>query len=103
MSAVADSVRGGRVDVSRDVPTALRHGSRIMPLGRTLVRKLRLALGKDAAAPCIRDEEKLSEMRLRHAVAQAVGKTYKEELVFEGNEKVRQMTARLKIRERKRS
>lgn len=34
-----------------DVPSALRHGSRIMPLGRYLRRKLRTYVGKDEKAP----------------------------------------------------
>lgn len=34
-----------------DVPSALRHGSRTLPLGRYLRRYLRTLVGKDASAP----------------------------------------------------
>lgn len=34
-----------------DVPVALRHGSRLMPLGRYLTRNLRLLIGKDEKTP----------------------------------------------------
>lgn len=34
-----------------DVPSVLRHGSKLMPLGRYLRRKLRMMVGKDEKAP----------------------------------------------------
>lgn len=34
-----------------DVPSALRHGTRMLPLGRYLRRKLRTLIGKDELAP----------------------------------------------------
>lgn len=34
-----------------DVPSSLRHGSRTLPLGRYLRRKLRVLVGKEANAP----------------------------------------------------
>lgn len=49
---IADVVlRLNLVDGNGDVPSALRHGSRIMPLGRYLRRKLREQIGKAPAAP----------------------------------------------------
>lgn len=38
-------------DSEADVPSALRHGNRLMPLGRYLRGKLRTMVGKDAKAP----------------------------------------------------
>lgn len=103
MSAVARAVVVNGVDVSIDVPSALQHGRRVMPLGRTLVRTLRRELGRDERAPCVRDEKKLSEMRLVQGIAFKSGKSYKAAIVSEGDEKVRQIVSRLKIRERKKS
>jgi len=38
-------------DLQADVPSALRHGKRLLPLGRYLRRKLRLMIGKEEKAP----------------------------------------------------
>lgn len=38
-------------DTQSDVPVTLRHGSRLLPLGRYLRRKLRLMVGKDEKTP----------------------------------------------------
>lgn len=46
---VADTLM--RHDIGGDVPTALRHGKRVLPLGRYLTRKLRLMCGKDEETP----------------------------------------------------
>lgn len=45
------------VDLQGDVPSSLRHGSRLLPLGRYLRRKLRTMVGKDEKAPEIINEE----------------------------------------------
>lgn len=37
--------------VQSDVPTALRHGRRVLPLGRYLTHNLRTMVGRDASAP----------------------------------------------------
>lgn len=39
------------VDTQVDVPSTLRHGNRIMPIGRYLQQKLRVYCGKDKKAP----------------------------------------------------
>lgn len=46
-----------------DVPSALRHGSRTLPLGRHLRRKLREALGKDGDASIYEKIKYQEEMR----------------------------------------
>jgi len=54
-------------DDLEDVPTSLRHGSRCMPLGKYLRRRLRVRIGMDEKAPQItldRAEEKLRPLRL---------------------------------------
>lgn len=53
-----DLMRLGLDQSQADVPSALRHGSRVLPLGRYLRQKLRTFIGKDAKAP----QETLDEM-----------------------------------------
>lgn len=49
---MADVIRNLDLDLTQaDVPSALRHGNKILPLGRYLRRKLRVMLGKDSNAP----------------------------------------------------
>lgn len=50
-----------------DVPTALRHGKKIMPLGRYLTRSLRAMTGNDQAAPLEaiqKSQEKLLDLQI---------------------------------------
>lgn len=50
MEAVAEKLRDiGYSD--EDVPNSLRHGNRLLPLGRYLVRRLRRELGREESAP----------------------------------------------------
>lgn len=52
MDEVASTLMEFNLDTSQpDVPSALRHGSRILPLGRYLRRRLRTRIGLDANAP----------------------------------------------------
>ena len=51
-------------DVQSDVPSALRHGSRLLPLDRYLRRKLRKALGRDEKP----SEEALAEIKAQMQV-----------------------------------
>lgn len=83
-----------------DVPSALRHGKRMLPLGRTLVRRLRVEIGRDPSAPCVvpgERDEKMRSMRVR-ALKDEV--SFRSLVIEEDAEKVRQLTARLKLRER---
>lgn len=57
----SDLMRLGLDTSQADVPSALRHGSRILPLGRYLRQKLRTLIGKDAKAP----QETLDEMAVQ--------------------------------------
>lgn len=45
------------VDTEGDVPSSLRHGRRLLPLGRYLRRKLRVMVGREEQAPEIINEE----------------------------------------------
>lgn len=51
------------VDTQGDVPSALRHGGRLMPLGRYLRRKLREKVGRDPAAPAVVQAELENSLR----------------------------------------
>lgn len=58
MQDVGNTLRGIAYDRSRDVPSSLRHGVREMPLGRYLIRRLRVELGRSPDTP----ESKLAEI-----------------------------------------
>lgn len=101
---VARGLRGARLENERDVPTALRHGRTVLPLGRTLVRKLRKELGRDEVAPVEEiGNERQKKMYALQLDAEKNKISFKEALVKDGEQKVRQLVARNKIRERKRS
>lgn len=51
MHEVASTLLEYDLHLLPDVPNSLRHGSRTLPLGNYLVRKLRKAVGKDEKAP----------------------------------------------------
>lgn len=56
----------GRIHFDEDVPGALRHGSSLMPLGKTMMRRIRKELGRDEKAPetvIKRMEEEMSPVR----------------------------------------
>lgn len=48
---VASTILSFGLDEKGDVPAQLRHGPKLMPLGRYLRRRLRTFVGKDASAP----------------------------------------------------
>lgn len=51
MDEVASTLMEHGLDGSEDVPAALRHGSKLYPLGRYLRRRLRTRIGRDEKAP----------------------------------------------------
>lgn len=60
MWEVADALMKFNLEKSQaDVPSALRHGTRLLPLGRYLRRKLRVMVGKEEKAP----ESALAELK----------------------------------------
>lgn len=48
---IASVILSHNLEQEDDVPNALRHGPRVLPLGRYLTGKLRVECGKDAKAP----------------------------------------------------
>jgi len=51
MDDMASTLMENRLEDIEDVPNALRHGKRILPLGRYLTRRLRTRIGRDANTP----------------------------------------------------
>lgn len=99
LDEVVRTMRRFNLDKSQpDVPSALRHGGRTLPLGRYLRRKLRAALGKEEGAP----RESLAELEatMRDVYARSISGpevSPKRILVEDGKSKVLQMEVRSKI------
>lgn len=85
------------VDPEGDVPSALRHGSRLLPLGRYLRRKLRVLVGHDEAAPEKTLKEIEETLRPLFDVAFENSISKKSVLLKEGAQKVLNMETRAKI------
>lgn len=112
MSEVAKVVRKHNLYCEGDVPSSLRHGSRKMPLGRYLRRRLRVECGRDAGAPAETLEKYKEELRPLREIAASLSdaavysegqvneEIFRRLLVEQDAERVRQMEARLKLRER---
>lgn len=63
LEALAESIVRLNLDVTEsDVPSSLRHGKKLLPLGRYLQRKLRVMLGRDPDTPKEVMLEKSKEM-----------------------------------------
>lgn len=58
MDQIADTLKNFNLDHSMaDVPSALQHGKKLLPLGRYLRRKLRTLVGRDPATPQVTLDE----------------------------------------------
>lgn len=89
-----------------DVPVSLRHGSKTLPLGRYLRRKLRTMVGKDEKTPESVVAEAQAEVRAVYEAtfdsAKYGSQAFKKGVVALGEQRVRQMEARKLIhKERK--
>ncbi|QXP44205.1 MAG: replication initiator protein [Arizlama microvirus] len=93
-----------------DVPSSLRHGARILPLGRYLRQKLRTMIGKEVNAPAEVLEKMAKELQELYpdtleTVTTPKGRTFtrinekklQEEIVKAADQKVLQMETRQKI------
>lgn len=88
-----------------DVPSALRHGSRLLPLGRYLRRKLRTYIGREEKAPEIIDEEMQAVYESIRALPTGDARkvAFKNALIDQGTQKVLNMESRASIfKQRKR-
>lgn len=111
MHDVSSSILEFNLEVSQgDVPSALRHGKRLLPLGRYLRRKLRAHIGKSEETPAEVLEKLFSEMQPLREIAQAIadetgqkyGETLKDLVIKQSDQAVLNMENRQKIfRQRK--
>lgn len=86
-----------------DVPVSLRHGSRELPLGRYLRKKLRLMIGKDEKTPQAalkKIEEEMLPVRWR---ARDNKKSFKVQLVEENKGKIDSLKSRTEIFKQRKS
>jgi len=86
-----------------DVPVSLRHGSRELPLGRTLRKKLRVMLGKDDNAPQAAIDQYQEKMRPLFEAARAdqTNPSVLSKIQEKNVQKIRNMNARLKLQPKK--
>lgn len=104
MRLAHDLQKSGFSEVLGDVPNSVEVGGKLLPYGRTLRRKLRVMLGRDANAPqCTLDrlQEALLPMRLA-ARASKENPSFKKALVASGDGKVANAEARRRIFEKRR-
>lgn len=85
------------VEKQGDVPSSLRHGSRIMPLGRYLRRQLRKQVGMDEKAPQSTLDQAKERLQPLREVAFETSQSFKKVVVEAADEKVRQMENRNRI------
>lgn len=85
-----------------DVPSNLRHGSRLLPLGRTLQRHLRKRVGLDEKTPQAILDALQEEMRPLREAAFDGSRSFKKEIIAAADQAVTNMEARKKIFEVKR-
>lgn len=86
-----------------DVPSALRHGSRQLPLGRYLRRRLRLLTGKEVDAPETEKIKYQEEMRplLEAAKTDSENPSLKSQILKKNKQAVLNMTARNALKGKK--
>lgn len=92
----SETMKFDLVESEGDVPSSLRHGSRILPLGRYLRRTLRTMSGMDPNAPqSTLDQVKESLRPLREAQMASPGRTsFKSVIIKAADQKVKNMESR---------
>lgn len=92
-------------DREADVPSALRHGSRLLPLGRYLRRKLRTMVGKDEKTPeAVIYAQSLELLPLREAAkTDAQNPSLKDQINLASKQAIASVEARHKIFKGKKS
>lgn len=97
MHEVASTVLQHDLSVDEDVPTTLRHGSRTLPLGRYLTRRLRKLTGRDEKAPQTKLDAIAEELRPLREIAFDNSRSFKQEVVKDGDQKVLNAETKAKI------
>lgn len=101
MHEVASSLLTFNLETTQaDVPVSLRHGSRMLPLGRYLTGKLRTYVGKDPGAPESVKQERAQELQsLRdRASTRTDRKGIRAQYLEENQQKLRNLNARQKLK-----
>lgn len=83
--------------IGTDVPTTLQHGTRTLPLGRYLTRRLRTLTGRDEKAPQAKLDEIKEELRPLREAAFDNSRSFKEEVVKDGDQAVLNAETKSKI------
>lgn len=99
MFEVADALLKHPVGMERDVPSGLRHGGVVLPLGRYLRGSLRKFVGRSEKAPQVTLDEmaaKMLPLRLA-AVGDSADPSLKSKVVKANAQKRRSLYARRKI------
>ena len=97
MHEVASTALTYDATLGDDVPTSLRHGQRLLPLGRYLTRHLRTMVGRAPNAPQAtidKAQEEVQALRKRPDIVEKGG--LKEAVIEAGKVKADQLEARLK-------
>lgn len=102
MDEVASTLLGLTKELD-DVPTQLQHGSRKLPLGRYLRRKLRPLVGLDEATPESTIQAVQEALRPVRQAAFDNSRSFKAEVVKDANQKVLNQEARSKIFKQRRT
>lgn len=97
MWEVASTLLEYDLDLNEDVPTGLRHGAHVMPLGRYLRGKLREYIGRDAKAPQSTIDKIKEELQALRQSAFDNSRSFKAEIVQAGNQRVLNMEKRAEI------
>jgi len=82
MDEVASTLLEHRLDDIEDVPTALRHGRAVLPLGRYLTQRLRKRIGRSHYAPQVILDKLQEEVRPLREAAFATARPGFKELAF---------------------
>lgn len=90
-------------DSQTDVPSSLRHGKRLMPLGRYLRGKLREAVGRDKKAPQATLDEAKARLQEVQDAAFNNSERFADAIIKAADNKVLQMETRAKIFKQRRS
>lgn len=104
MHEVASTLLNFNLDETQtDVPSALRHGRRMMALGRYLHRKLRTYVGKDPDSPeAVKAENRAEMQRLRDDQNGRPGRVSLTDVYVEENtQKLRNLASKQSLRPRK--
>lgn len=91
-----------------DVPSHLRHGKKLLPLGRYLRKKVREAIGREANTPAEVLEAQKEEVRALYEAAQGdsprsalSASRFKQAIIDEGSQRVLQIEGRNRLKRKR--